>query len=145
MRRGESNQDKIYLQLRGEMMTLALKPGEVLRAQELAEHLGVSRTPVREAFIRLQRDGLVNILPQRETAVSLIDLGRVMQERFVRESLELGVAAQLSARGSIGCLQGLNELIERQMLAGLEGRTDDLYASDDAFHRLLFEEAGQLF
>lgn len=127
MRRGESNQDKIYLQLRGEMMTLALKPGEVLRAQELAEHLGVSRTPVREAFIRLQRDGLVNILPQRETAVSLIDLGRVMQERFVRESLELGVAAQLSARGSIGCLQGLNELIERQMLAGLEGRTDDLY------------------
>ena len=75
MRRGESNQDKIYLQLRGEMMTLALKPGEVLRAQELAEHLGVSRTPVREAFIRLQRDGLVNILPQRETAVSLIDLG----------------------------------------------------------------------
>ncbi|MCI8855716.1 MAG: GntR family transcriptional regulator [Clostridiaceae bacterium] len=145
MRRGESNQDKIYLQLRGEMMTLALKPGEVLRAQELAEHLGVSRTPVREAFIRLQRDGLVNILPQRETTVSLIDLGRVMQERFVRESLELGVAAQLSARGSIGCLQGLNELIERQMLAGLEGRTDDLYASDDAFHRLLFEEAGQLF
>ena len=131
MRRGESNQDKIYLQLRGEMMTLALKPGEVLRAQELAEHLGVSRTPVREAFIRLQRDGLVNILPQRETAVSLIDLGRVMQERFVRESLELGVAAQLSARGSIGCLQGLNELIERQMLAGLEGWTDDLYRSEE--------------
>ena len=48
----------------------------------------VSRTPVREAFIRLQRDGLVDIYPQKETVVSRIDYTKVEQERFVRESLE---------------------------------------------------------
>ena len=88
MQRGESSQDRIYLQLRAAMMRLTLAPGEPLHTQELAARLGVSRTPVREAFIRLQRDGLVNILPQRETTVSLIDLSRVLQGRILREGLE---------------------------------------------------------
>lgn len=145
MQRGESSQDRIYLQLRAAMMRLTLAPGEPLHTQELAARLGVSRTPVREAFIRLQRDGLVNILPQRETTVSLIDLSRVLQGRFLREGLELHVADCLSERGSAGCLQAMNALIEEQILAGLEGRYEDLQESDDAFHRLLFEEAGQLF
>ena len=74
MSQGEKNQDKIYLRLRAEMMNLTLAPGMPLRMQDLAARLGVSRTPVREACIRLQRDGLVNILPQRETTVSLIDV-----------------------------------------------------------------------
>ncbi len=145
MKQGESSQDKIYLGLRAAMMELSLAPGEVLHAQEIAGALGVSRTPIREAFIRLQRDGLVNILPQRETAVSRIDLARAQQERFVRESLECSVAAALADRGSVGCLHTMNELIEGQVLAAVENRIDDLHAHDNAFHRLLFEEAGQSF
>lgn len=145
MKNGENNQDKVYLQLRSSMMDLTLAPGAPLRIQALAGQLGVSRTPVREAFIRLRRDGLVNILPQRETTVSLLDISRILQERFLRESLELHAAALLADSVRAGCLQTMNALIEAQILASLNGRFDDLLASDDAFHRLLFEETGQLF
>lgn len=145
MKQDGSNQERIYLRLRAAMLDLSLEPGAVLHAQELAASLGVSRTPIREAFIRLRRDGLVNILPQRETTVSLIDLTRALQERFVRESLECSVVAVLAGRGNVGCLHAMNALIEEQVLAGLEGRLDDLHARDNDFHRLLFEEAGQSF
>lgn len=145
MKNGENNQDKVYLQLRSSMMDLTLAPGAPLRIQALAGQLGVSRTPVREAFIRLRRDGLVNILPQRETTVSLLDISRILQERFLRESLELHAAALLADSVRAGCLQTMNALIEAQILASLNGHFDDLLASDDAFHRLLFEETGQLF
>lgn len=145
MSQGEKNQDKIYLRLRAEMMNLTLAPGMPLRMQDLAARLGVSRTPVREACIRLQRDGLVNILPQRETTVSLIDVSRVRQERFLRESLELHAAALLADSGHAGCLQAMNALIEEQLLSSLQERFEELQASDDAFHRLFFEEARQLF
>lgn len=143
MKRSESIQDRVYLGLRGAIMDLTLAPGSVIRTQELAERMGVSRTPIREAFIRLQRDDLVKILPQRETTVSLIDLARVEQERFVRTSLELSVAAVLADRERLDCLQAMNVLIEKQVLAGLEGRCNDLQIYDNAFHRLLFAEAGQ--
>lgn len=145
MKQVESNQDKVYLKLRADMLDLSLEPGAVLRAQELADALGVSRTPIREAFIRLRRDGLIHVLPQRETAVSRIDLGRVRQERFVREGLECSVAAELADRGSVDCLQAMNTLIEKQMIDSIEGCIDDFHAHDNAFHRLLFEEAGQTF
>jgi len=66
-------------------MRLQLKPGTAMSTQEIADKLHVSKTPVREAFIRLQREGLVEIFPQKQTVVSRIDLKRTAQERFIRE------------------------------------------------------------
>ncbi|KAE9634505.1 FCD domain-containing protein [Defluviitalea raffinosedens] len=84
-------QGAVYLTLRNNIMNLQLKPGTVMSTQEIATKLNVSRTPVREAFIRLQREGLVEIFPQKETVVSKINLDRVRQERFIRENLEMAV------------------------------------------------------
>lgn len=84
-------QGAVYYTLRNSIMNLQLKPGTVMSTQEIATMLNVSRTPVREAFIRLQREGLVDIFPQKETVVSKINLDRVRQERFIRESLEIAV------------------------------------------------------
>ena len=89
MSKSESSvQSAVYNALKNNIMTLQMKPGTVMSTQEVAKKLDVSRTPVREAFIQLQRDGLVNIFPQKETIVSRIDLSKVEQERFIRESLE---------------------------------------------------------
>ena len=115
MNNSESSvQSAVYNALRNNIMSLQLKPGTVMSTQEIAQKLDVSRTPVREAFIRLQRDGLVDIFPQKETIVSRIDFNKVEQERFVRESLEcsnIELFAEKCTRKDIGELE-LN--IERQ-------------------------------
>ena len=60
-----SVQSAVYTALRNNIMSLQLKPGTTMSTQKIAEKLNVSRTPVREAFIRLQRDGLLDIFPQK--------------------------------------------------------------------------------
>lgn len=87
----KSIQTLVYEELKKNIMLMKLKPGQAMSTQEMATKLNVSRTPVREAFLRLQSEGLVEMIPQRETMVSKIDLKRVDQEKFIRESLELGV------------------------------------------------------
>ncbi|MEG0168264.1 MAG: GntR family transcriptional regulator [Ruthenibacterium sp.] len=84
-----SVQEMVYQSLRKDIMRLVLKPGTVMSAQDVSVRLKVSRTPVREAFIRLSKEGLVDIEAQKGTTVSLIDMKRVKQERFVRETLEV--------------------------------------------------------
>ncbi len=77
----DSAQEKVYRTLRDEILSMVLKPGTIISTQEIAGLLGVSRTPVREAFIRLQGENLLDVAPQKGTAVALIDLDRVYQER----------------------------------------------------------------
>ena len=65
-------------------MSLELPPGTSISEKEIAEKLQVSRTPVREAFLRLSEDELLNVLPQRGTLVTLIDLEHVDEARFLQ-------------------------------------------------------------
>lgn len=81
--------DEIYDRMNQEIMELTLKPGLAVSVQKLANAYGVSRTPVREAVIRLQKKGLVEIYPQSKTVISKIDMKRIHQERFLRKALEL--------------------------------------------------------
>ena len=60
-----------------------------MNIKTISERLNVSRTPVRDALIKLAKEGLVDVIPQKGTSVSKIDLKRVEEERFLRESLEL--------------------------------------------------------
>lgn len=74
----------VYNMIRESIMTLSLKPGQMLSEKEYSLELGVSRTPVRESFIRLDREELLHIYPQRGTFVSKIRLDRIREERFLR-------------------------------------------------------------
>ena len=78
----------VYEELKRSIITLRLAPGTEMSTLEIATKLNVSRTPVREAFLRLQNEDLVEMVPQKQTIVSRINLDRVEQERFLRESLE---------------------------------------------------------
>src|SRR5690554_1963253 len=80
--------EEIYRTLREEILSLRFKPGEELNLQVLCDQLQVSRSPVRDALMRLASDNLVDIFPQRGTRVSLINLREVEEERFLRKSLE---------------------------------------------------------
>lgn len=138
-------QRAVYLTLHDHIMYLQTAPGTVMSTQEVAKRLNVSRTPVREAFIRLEREGLVEIYPQKETIVSRIDLKRVEQERFMRESLELSVQEPFLKKCSKKHLMQLWLLIEEQK----EARNTDNYSKflllDNQFHQLIFDVAQQGF
>ena len=124
-------------------MTLHLVPGTEMSTQEIANKLQVSRTPVREAFIQLQREGLVEAIPQKGTKVSRINLKRVHQERFLRESLELSVIEPFLNKVSISDFERLKVYIEEQKDYYREKKYAEFVLCDNHFHKLLFDVAQQ--
>jgi DNA-binding GntR family transcriptional regulator len=135
--------DSLYSTLRRNIINLNLAPGTGISEKEIALKFKVSRTPVREAFIHLAKEGLVKVVPQKETLVSLVDLARVEQEFFLRESLEMAVLEPFIQKAKSEHFKTLEELVESQNAAiGAEDYIQFL-DSDDDFHRVFFEAAGQ--
>src|ERR687889_2430065 len=85
---GGSARDQVYVALREAIVSAELEPGRSLSENELAEALGVSRTPVREALVRLRDERLVAIVPPPGTFVTLISPDAVPDAAFVLEELE---------------------------------------------------------
>src|SRR3954471_1060919 len=85
---GVPARERVYDALREAIVSAELEPGRRLSENELADLLGVSRTPVREALVRLRDDRLVAIVPQLGTFVTLIGSDAVADAHFVREALE---------------------------------------------------------
>lgn len=134
-----SVQGSVYFALKQRIMNLKLTPGTTMSAQEIATIFNVSRTPVREAFIRLEREGLVEILPQKGTTVSKIDLNRVKEERFIRESLEIAVLDPFFEKCEQKHIDKLNAIIEEQKNMFKQKDCPGFLKQDYVFHRLLFE------
>lgn len=87
---------EVYRKLRERIITLQIRPGEPLAENRIAELMGVSRTPVREAFGKLEQEGLVQLVPDKGAFVTEID-PRIINEIFIaRQALE-GMAARLAA------------------------------------------------
>ena len=75
----------IYTEVKNRILNLEYKPGQMISETEISEMLNVSRTPVREVFIRLSYEKLINIYPQKGTFVSLIDLHFVEESVYMRQ------------------------------------------------------------
>lgn len=129
--------------LRDAIVTMRLKPGERISEQEIATHYGVSRSPVREAFIRLGDAGLLRILPQRGTLVVKISRSAVENARFVREAIEVALVGEAARRAGPADRTALAASLAEQ--AAAVGRRDGraLFALDEAFHRLIAGVAGR--
>ena len=138
-----SVQDAVYNALKDGIMTLKLEPGCEMSTQDMAKRLNVSRTPVREAFIRLQKEGLVESLPQRGTVVSRIDLKRVEQERFIRECLELAVVQPFLEKCKPEHFAMLHRFLEEQKQLNSEKKFVEFVQSDNRMHKLFFTVAEQ--
>jgi DNA-binding GntR family transcriptional regulator len=135
-------QDSVYGSLRKSIINLNLLPGTAISEKEIALRYAVSRTPVREAFIHLSKEGLVKIIPQRETLVSLIDLDRVEQELFLRESLEMAVLEPFIKRCRPDHIAMLEKIVETQAIAFDRNEYINFMDLDDRYHRVFFEVAG---
>jgi len=143
-RQARTSQDAVYLRLREQILSLELLPGAALSEQEMAAAFQVSRTPVRESFVRLAQEGLVQVLPQRGTFVSLIDAEHALEARFMREHLECAVVRLACETASPERDAALEENLSAQ-LSALEARDEKrTFELDEAFHRTIFASCRKL-
>lgn len=126
--------DSIYRQLRESIIQVKLSPGQALSEAEVAKTYGTSRQPVREAFIRLGREGLVKAQRQRGTFVVKISVKAVNDARFIREALEVAIARELAQKATAADISNLRDIVNRQSRLDREDNAQFLYL-DDAFHR----------
>lgn len=135
-----SVRDQTLETLRRRIISLQLPPGEPLSENELAQELGVSRTPVRESLILLREEGLVQVFPQIGSFVSLVDLGRVAEAQFVREAIECASLADLAVDAQ--AIAGLRHILADQRGADAKGDVEEFFRLDEDFHRELLRLAG---
>jgi DNA-binding GntR family transcriptional regulator len=142
--RGRSVQNSVYDALRNSIINLNLAPGTTISEKEIALRFNVSRTPVREAFIHLSKEGLVKVYPQKETQVSPIDFSRVRQELFLRASLENAVVELFLRNCSSGDYKTLEGFIAKQTAAVKAKSYTEFLDHDNSFHQVFFEVGGQV-
>lgn len=132
--------DQLFDRLRAAIIGNVLTPGTKLSEAEVALNHGVSRQPVREAFIKLANESLLEIRPQRGTFVAKISLPHVMDARFVREAVEADIVKLLADAPDPAVIADLRRQVRAQeSLIG--GSARDFIAADETFHRTLAEGA----
>ena len=141
-----SAREQAYQTIRSRIITMELKPGDPLNDRELAEQMGISRTPMREALIMLNIAHMVDIKPQSGTHVAPIDLKLMEMEQFARFTLEKEILNRI--RGRLTAEQEAAYRLNLESYRQLErdpdpktGRTRPLEL-DNQFHRKAFEITG---
>lgn len=136
--------EKAYQDLRYKIITQELLPGELLKEKDLMEHYGVGRTPLREIFIELQREGLIRRVPRAGTWVAPMDLDYVKQVAEVRVALE-GLAGELAAeRITEDQLALLGRILEKARAdqAAENVNYQELIQYETRFHRIVYAATG---
>ena len=135
---------RVYLEVRREIVSLQLAPGTTLGRAEIAARFQVSQSPVREAMLLLEQDGLVVSYPQSRTLVTRIDQERISEEHFLRIALESEVVRRLATSPDDATIIKLRGFLRLQeALVGDLEQTALFKQLDDAFHEALFGGAGQ--
>lgn len=139
---GENVRSYVYRMLEDNIMSIHLPPGTAMSEQEAADLLKISRTPVREAFIHLSQDGLLDILPQRGTFVAKLDMDMIRQARFMRVVLEEAVLERASRSFPDEALEDLEDILLKQRQLAVAGDKRGFFAADNEFHYTIFAWCG---
>jgi len=124
--------------LRQAIVTLDLKPGEVIDKGAICERLGVSRFPVSEALARLQAEGLVDILPQRGSTVSLVRIADVLEYMLIRKALEAEAVRVVTGNHSEELAETLHRNMSYQRAAVEIDDQQGFHERDLEFHDIIF-------
>lgn len=137
----ETGRDYALRAIQQGILRLELAPGSMVSENELAMRLGLSRTPVREALMELSKVRLVDVYPQRGSAIALIDYELVEEACFMRHVLECAVVelACQNVTSEYKVEMEDNLLLQERCLAG--GRSETLLQLDNDLHRLFFRMA----
>ena len=120
------------------IINMSLPPGTFISEKIISDMLDISRTPVREAFARLEKANFIEIYPQKASRVSLIDIDIIDETSFIRRTLEKEIIKTVCEKHSVEDLNLLSDNIS-QYEKNMKG--DDLYKLlniDNNFHKILF-------
>lgn len=135
----ESTREYVYRCLKENIMQLKLEPGTPLSEKDIAALLNVSRTPVREAFIQLSKEYLLDILPQKGSYVSYIDLENVEESIFLRQTVEIEVVKLACTDFPAEKLFELQSYLTLQQLCIKEENYIKFFELDEILHKSIFE------
>jgi DNA-binding GntR family transcriptional regulator len=129
--------------LRDNILHLHLAPGQAVSESDMAAALRVSRTPVREAFIRLAGEGLLDVHAQRGTFVSRIDRERADEARFLRTVVEKAILREAARAFPAPLRFELAANLELQRFCRRERNYETMFNLDNEFHRILYRGCGK--
>jgi DNA-binding GntR family transcriptional regulator len=132
----------IYADLRAQILSLERRPGEPIHETQVAAVYGVSRTPAREAVLKLADEGLIEIFPQSGTFVARIPLADLPEAVVIRKALEETSARFAAQRASPVQVFAIGAILERQREAELRGDRDAFHSADEAFHAAIADAGG---
>ncbi len=140
---GKNITENVYYTLKENILNWNLKPQERISEKSISEKLGVSRTPVRESFIKLSNEGLIRIKPQRGSFISKINLDDAFEGIFIRNTIESEIIKTCWTKLCYSDFQKLKEIIDMQSLFAAKKNYMEFYEYDDLFHRTIFVAANK--
>jgi DNA-binding GntR family transcriptional regulator len=133
---------QVYSLLRRAIISLQLEPNRPISEQDVATRLSVSRTPVREAFIRLAEEGLLISYPQLTTVIAPIRMEALLEAQFLREAIECATAERAARIIDEDGIIRLRAVLARHAAALQAEKWPEFHLLDEETHRLICEVAG---
>lgn len=133
---------QVYQALREAILNLKLKPGTPIGENWICQQCGVSRTPAREALIRLTQDELILVFPQHGSFVSPIRLKKVIESSFIREALEISILKMAAAVWTPADTVAVSAILERQRQHAANNDHQTFFNEDQNFHHYFAQVAG---
>jgi len=140
--RGATASSMVYSDLRAQLLSLERQPGEAISEAEIALSYGVSRTPVREAILKLSDEGLLQIFPQSGIIVSRIPVAALPEAIIIRKALEETTARLAAECATSSQILALRTILQRQREAETAKDGEAFHQADEAFHATIAEIAG---
>ena len=128
------NSEVVYRDLRHQIMSMTLPPGTPIVEKEITQRYGISRTPVREAVLRLAEERLVDVVPKSGTFVARIPLSVLREALVARRALEEATVRAATARATESQIMQLRATIQRQRETAEAGDEEAFHLADEDFH-----------
>ena len=114
-------------------------PGQKISEKLISQELNLGRTPVREAIIRIEREGLIEVIPQSGTYITKIDMADAKNARFVRSCIEPKIMVDAAVNISDEAIATIQKNLDQQQQTALKNEPDNFFDLDQEFHHAFYK------
>ncbi|OIK85857.1 GntR family transcriptional regulator [Oenococcus oeni] len=136
-------QDRAYHQLVDDIVMTRLIPGTKISEKDLVKKMGVGRTPIREALLRLRNNGLIYVVPQSGTYISKINLNVALNARYIRKTLESQVVRESVPLFDDTSIVNLSKIIQKETQFAHAEDFESFFSTDESFHEFFYKVSGR--